>query len=133
MAVIHAIHTKTASKLSFIDIIHCFEASLFTTTIGTQYDDYRNHTTIIGTTKQSQKYVFFRKFDVFHGKNDCDCEDKTYSNCYVLKYSEIVVSDTLNPLKYICTATNCTTIGTFTLSKFGIKRYRLLISFVLIS
>ena len=45
MAVIVAIHTKTASKLSYIDIIHCFEASLFTTTIGTQYDDYRNHTT----------------------------------------------------------------------------------------
>ena len=98
MAVIVAIHTKTSSKLSYIDIILCFEASLFTTTIGTQYDDYRNHTTIIGTTKQSQKYVFFRKFDVFHGKTDCDCEDKTYSNCYVLKYSEIVVSDTLQSL-----------------------------------
>ena len=58
-----------------------FYASLFTTTIETQYD-YRNHTTIIGITKQSQKYVFFRKFDVFHGKNGCDCEDKTYSNCH---------------------------------------------------
>ena len=67
MAVILAIHTKTASKLSYIDIIHCFEASLFATTIGTHYDDYRNHTTIIGTMKQSQKYVFIRKGDVFHG------------------------------------------------------------------
>ena len=75
-----------------------FDASLFTTTIGTQYDDYRNHTTIIGTTNQSQKYVFFRKFDVFHGKHGCDCEDKTYSNCYVLKYSQIDLSDNVNPL-----------------------------------
>ena len=50
MVVILAIHTKTASKLSSIDIIHCFEAFLFTTTIGAQYDDYSNHTIIIGTT-----------------------------------------------------------------------------------
>ena len=71
------------------------------TTIVTQYDDYRNHTTIIGTTKQSQKYAFFRKFDVFCGKNGCDYEDKTYSNCYVLKYSEIVLPDTLNPLVHL--------------------------------
>ena len=35
---------------------------------------------------------------MFHGKNGCDCEDKTYSNCYVLKYSEIVLPDTLNAL-----------------------------------
>ena len=94
---------------------------MFTTTIGTQYDGYRNHTTIIGTTKQSQKYVFFRKFDVFHGKNGCDCEDKTYSNCYGLKYSEIVLHDTLNPLKHIGTTTNCTTIGTFTLQRKQVK------------
>ena len=60
-----------------------------------------NHTTIIGTTKQPQKYVFFRKFGAFHGKNGCDCEDKTYSKYYVLKYSEIVLPDTLNPLKHI--------------------------------
>ena len=117
MAVIHAIHTKTVSKLSYIDIIHYFEASLFTTTIWTQYDDYRNHTTIIDTTKQSQKYVFFRKFDVFHDKNGWDCVDKTYSNWYVLKYSEIVFPDTLNPLKHIGTTTNCTTIGIFTLNE----------------
>ena len=59
MAVILAIHTKTALKLSYIDIIHCFEASLFTTTIGTQYDDYRNHTTIILQSMQgcARKYV----------------------------------------------------------------------------
>ena len=93
-----------------------FDASLFTTIIGTQYDDYRNHTTIIGTTKQSQKYEFFRQFDVFHDKNGCDCVDKTYSNWYVLKYFEIVLPDTLNPLKHIGTTTNCTTIGTFTLT-----------------
>ena len=61
MTVILPIHTKTASKLSSIDSIHFFEAYLFTTTIGTQYDDYRNHTTIIDTTKQSQKHVFFSK------------------------------------------------------------------------
>ena len=94
MAVILAIYTKTASKHGFVDITHCFEASLFTTTIGTQYDHYRKHTTIIGTTKQSQKYVFFHKFYVFHGKNGCDCENKTYSNIS-------------NPLKHICTTTNC--------------------------
>ena len=58
---------------------------------------------------------FFCKFDVFHGKNGCDCEDKTYVNCYVLKYLEIVLPDPLNPLKHICTTTNYTTIGTFTL------------------
>ena len=81
-----------------------------------------------GTTKQSQIYVFFRKCDVFHGKNGCDCEDmvviaklETYSNCYVLKYSEIVLPDTLNPLKYICTTTNCTTIGSFTLIATAIR------------
>ena len=33
----------------------------------------------------------------------------------MLKYSENVISDTLNPLKHIDTTTNCTTIGTFTL------------------
>ena len=74
-----------------------------------------NHTTIIGTTKQSQKYVFFRKFDVFQGKNGGDCEDKTYSKTYVLKFLEIVLPVTLKPLKHISTTTNCTTIGTFTL------------------
>ena len=115
MAVILATHTKTASKSSSIDIIHSFRGIFVYHTIGTQYDDYRNHTTIIGTTKQSQKYQFFLKFYVFHGKNGCGCEDKTYSNCYVLKYSEIVLPETLNPLKHICTTTICTTIGTFTL------------------
>ena len=54
-------------------------------------------------------------FDVFHDKNGCDCVDKTYFNCYVLKYSEIILPHTLNPLKHIGTTTNCTTIGTFTL------------------
>ena len=88
---------------------------MFTTTIGTQYDDYRNHTTIIGTTNQSQNNVFFRKFDVFHGKHGCDSEDKTYSNCYVLKYSQIDLPDNVNPLKHISITTNCTTIGTLTL------------------
>ena len=85
---------KTASKLSYIDIIHCFEASLFTITIGTQYDDYHtyHHYKYKGAVT---KYVFIRKFDVFHDKNSCDCEDNTYSNC-------------CNPLKYI---------GTFTLTK----------------
>ena len=48
-------------------------------------------------------------------KNGCDCENKTYSKTYVLKYSEIVLPVTLNPLKHIGTTTNCTTIGTFTL------------------
>ena len=91
------------------------EVALFTTTVRIKYDDYRNHTSIIGTTKQSQRYVFFRKFDVFHGNNGCDCENKTYSICYVLKYSEIVFPDTSNPLKLIGTTTNCTSIGTFTL------------------
>ena len=56
---------------------------------------------------------------MFHGKNGCDCKDKTYSNCYLLKYQWIYLSDTLNPLKHICTATNCTTIGTFTLCVFS--------------
>ena len=58
---------------------------------------------------------FFVNVKCFVGKNGCDCEDKTYSNCYVLKYLEIVLPDTLNPLKHIGTSTNCTTIGTFTL------------------
>ena len=34
---------------------------------------------------------------MFHGKNGCDCKDNTYSICYVLKYSKIVLPDTLNP------------------------------------
>ena len=118
MAVILAIHTKTASKLSFIDIIHrvlyIFVYHHYRNTIR-RLLCHHNHTTIIGTTKQSQKYVIIRKFDVFDGKYGCDCEDKTNSNCYVLKYSEIVVPDTFNPLKHIGTITNCTTIGTFTL------------------
>ena len=86
MAVILAIHTKTVSKLHFIDIIHIAHIQLvlvvflFTTTIGTQYDDYRNHTTIIGTTNQSQKYVFFRKFDVLYGKNDVIAKIKHIPN-----------------------------------------------------
>ena len=88
---------------------------MFTTTIGTQYDDYRNHAAIIGTMNLSQKYVFFRKFDMFHGKNGCNCKDNTYSICYVLKYSKIVLPDTLNPLKHICNTTHFTTICTFTL------------------
>ena len=45
----------------------------------------------------------------------CDGEDNTYYNWYVLKYSENVLPDTLNPLKHIGTTTNCTKIGTFTL------------------
>ena len=63
-------------------------------------------THFINTNQQSQKYAFFRKIDVFHDKNDCDCKDKTYSNCYGLKYSEIVLPDNLNPLKHIGTTTN---------------------------
>ena len=52
---------------------------------------------------------------MFDGKNGCDCKDNTCSNCYVLKFSEIVLPDTLNLLKHICTTTNWT-IGKFTLS-----------------
>ena len=61
---------------------------------------------------------FFRKFDVFPGKNVCDCEDKAYSNCHGLKYSEIVLPDILNPIKHICTTTNCTTIGIYPIRYF---------------
>ena len=40
----------------------------------------------------------------------------------MLKYSENVLPDTLNPLKHIGTTTNCTTIGTFTLPRIFVTQ-----------
>ena len=104
-----------ASKLSFIDIIHCFRDNFV-------YHLYRNTIRRLLEPNHHCRYnkvvikiYLFRKFVVFDGKNACDSEDKTYYNCYVLKYSQIDFPDNLNPLKHICITTNCTTFGTFTL------------------
>ena len=42
----------------------------------------------------------FEKVMCFMVTEHCDCEDNTHSNCYVLKYSEIVLPNTCNPLKH---------------------------------